>query len=459
MRKILACLVAVMFIVMTGGTAFAAWTTGSTLQTVLVTGDSSKLKPVATSADPIYTTVAGEILAANDTITITLTGGAKFSGAAVTLKPSATVDLGAGVAAAAVPISGGIAGSTSATWRVVIGGGAVGVTYTLNTLTVPSLDVTGVVIGGNVDLVMTMTTLGGLPILTSRSHFTAVGNYLYTGAASEVVTLTARTDTADVAATTGAFTQFTGPTLIGTATVLSIANSSGAATLPTNLAMAAQKILFSLVGDFTGIASVSGTGCTGSSSAGSITGGLANFFLIGTGAAYCVNTAAVAAGATLALAPVFRLNGTTAQAARTFTAKVENLGEATNWLAHVAKDTTTLFTIIKNGVTRHAYNIPNSANVDGAFVRIINTSNQAGKVIGTMYNEAGALIGTASTELIASIAPNSTSVINATDLETRFGTWTGRARLTIDAEVPSMEAYCLVRAANGTLTNMSSVTP
>ena len=60
---------------------------------------------------------------------------------------------------------------------------------------------------------------------------------------------------------------------------------------------------------------------------------------------------------------------------------------------------------------------------------------------------------------IASLAAGATEVLTAPELEALFGTWTGRARLTIDAEVPTLEAYCLIRAANGTLTNLSPVAP
>lgn len=463
MRKAFFVFLTVMCVLSLGiGTAFAAWTAGGGVQTVLTTADSTQLKPVKTLANLVYTTVAGEILAANDLITITLTGGAKFTTAVPTLAPSATVDLGAGVATAAVPISGGGEGSTSATWRVVVGGGAVGVTYTLNTFTVAELDVTGVVIGGNVDAVMTMATSTGIEILTPRSYFTDITNYLFTGAASETVTLTTASDTADVSATTGAFTQFTGGVVVGTATVLSLRNDSGATTLPTTVNISAGKILASLVGDFTGVTSVSATGATGSDSAGSTTGGTANFFLINTGmtAAYAVNTAALAGGATLALAPTFTIDGTTSQAARSFTGKLQILVDGATWTAHVAKDTTTLYTIARNGVSRYVYNLPGSANSDQVFVRVINTSTQAGKVYGTLYDQDGTMIGTASTVLSSSLAANATVIFSAADLETLFGdTWTGRARMSIDAELPSMEAMCLIRSANGTITNLSPVAP
>jgi hypothetical protein len=458
-KAFLVLLIAVFALSMGTGTALAAWSTAAGFQTVLTTAAAGKLSPVATTANPVYTTVAGEVFAANDLITITLTGGAKFSGAAVTMTPSAgPLDLGNGAGGAAAPISGGTAGSTTATWRVAAGGNAVGVTLTLNLLTVASIDVTGVTTGSNVDLQMTAVTVGGVPIGTTRSHFTDKAAYLFTGAASEVVAFTATTDTADVSATTGAFTLFTTGLKTGTAPTTTITNSSGAATLPTNLAMALNTILLTLTGDFTGITSVRCTGCTGSSSAGAVDATYPNLFKLGTGVAYAVNTGALAAGAALTTSPLFTLNGTTQQSARSFTMKVQNLGETGNWTAHVIKDTATIYTISKNGKTHYAYNIPNSSNVDGAFVRIINTSSQAGNFYGTMYNESGALIGTAST-LLGNVAAQSTLVLNATQLQTSFGTWTGRARLQVDAEVPTMEVYCLIRAANGTLTNLSPVAP
>lgn len=453
-------LVALFALTMGAGTASAQWA-GPTLKSVLVTADSTQLAAVAAQANAVYTQIAGEAFAANDTITITLSGGATFSGTAVTLQSDcATVDLGGGVNTAAPPLSGGQAGDTTATWRVVDPtGSAAGDTLTLNAVAT-IFDVTGVTNGADVDLVMTMATVAGLPIGTARSFEAQAGNYVFSGIPAETVTLTTASNIADVAATTGAFTKFTGDTLNGTATVLSFKNDAGAATIP-NIAVAANKVLFTLTGDFTGIDQVTcaaGT-CTGSSSAGSIVGGTANEFLIGTGVAYAVNTAAVAAGATIALAPTFILDGTTAQSARSFTAKVASLGDTGNWTAHVAMDTASIYSITKNGVTRYAYNVPNASNVDGAFIRVINTSTQAGKIYGTLTGEDGAVIGTANTTLITSLAAGATEVLTAPELEALFGTWTGRARLTIDAEVPTLEAYCLIRAANGTLTNLSPVAP
>lgn len=116
-----------------------------------------------------------------------------------------------------------------------------------------------------------------------------------------------------------------------------------------------------------------------------------------------------------------------------------------------------LLALTKNGATRDVYNIPGSASSDQAYVRIYNTSSIDGTVRGTLYDQSG-LLGTA--VLVSDMAAGTTQVFSAADLETLFGTtWTGRARMTIDAETPSMEAMGLIRSATGTITNMSPMAP
>lgn len=112
--------------------------------------------------------------------------------------------------------------------------------------------------------------------------------------------------------------------------------------------------------------------------------------------------------------------------------------------------------LTKNGTTRNVYNIPGSANSDQAYIRIYNTSSLVGTVRGTLFDQSGSL-GTA--VLVSDMAAGSTQIFSAADLETLFGTWTGRARMTIDGEISSMEVMGLIRSATGTITNMSSVAP
>ncbi len=114
--------------------------------------------------------------------------------------------------------------------------------------------------------------------------------------------------------------------------------------------------------------------------------------------------------------------------------------------------------LAKNGTTRNVYNIPASTNSDQAFIRIYNTSSIVGTVRGTLYDQTG-LLGTA--VLVSDMAAGSTQVFNVATLETIFGTtWSGRARMTIDGELPSMEVQALIRSAtSGTITNMSPMAP
>lgn len=471
MKKFLVYLVAFMFVLSMGGTAFAAWSTGSTLKNVMVTANPSYLQAVGTTTNPLYNIVAAEVLGLNDTITLTLTGGATFSGVAgLTLQPGLTVDLGAGAAAAAGPISGGTAGSTTATWRVVVGGGAVANSYVVNLMTISNINLTAVPAAGNVDLQMTMATATGIPILTARSVRTDTGNYLFTGAASETVNLTQAAAVADVLATTGPFTKFEGAATTATA-VLSFTNNSTATTVPISSDVSAGKILFSITGDFTGITSVRGTGCTGSNSLGVTTGGLSDYFLIGSGTAYCVNTLAVAgAGAAArALAPRLTVNGTTAQTARNFTAGVNVLLD-TVWSAHTATITPAaaadpyLFKITKNGQSAYLYNIPSPDNTNSAaIVRVTNNGTVAGKIYGTLtLNNGTAYTGT----LITSLAAGATQQLTSTEIGTALApgvVWTGtRARLFISSETSAMRVQGTVQQALSTgynNTNFSTIAP
>ena len=116
--------------------------------------------------------------------------------------------------------------------------------------------------------------------------------------------------------------------------------------------------------------------------------------------------------------------------------------------------------LAKNGTTRYVYNIPASDNSDQAYIRIYNTSLIDGTVRGSLYDQDGNVVGTANMVLVSDMAAGTTQVFSAADLETLFdGTWTGRARMTIDSETPSMEIQALIRSATGTITNMNRMAP
>ena len=406
------------------GTANATWTTGHTLQTVIVTADSTQLAAVkGGTADPIYNLGAGESLAVNDTIRIDLTGGAVWA-AVPTLQPTTlatTGDVGNGPGAAAVPLSGGAIGDTWALWRVIAAVPAAE-DLTLNSFTVANFDVRSFIIGSNVDMTMTLRTNTDILIGSVKSHNTVIGNYLFTGASAETMALTARTDTADVSATTGAYLKFTGDTLVGTAMVLTFTNDSTATALPTAAAISANKILVTLAGDFSGIDKVAGTGITGSDSTGDITDGTVGEFLINSANdhAYAVNTAAVTnGGGPLAIAPTVTIDGTTSQAARTFTCTVEVLEDGTTWDAHTAQIATTLYTIVRNGVSFVTtsvgqYNTIKIADRSGAL------PTAGGNIIITAYDADGNVIDEVSGVASLMLLSNQTLSILGPDLQARF---------------------------------------
>ena len=403
------------------GTANAAFTTFATNSSVLVDADSAALTTVPASADIIYTTVSGEALAANDTITVTLTGGAVFTANSITMTPSAG-DLGSGAGVATSPLSGGAAGDTTATWRVTATMAA-GTTLTLNTNTANIFNVDGVALAGNVDLQIDMATSTGLVIKSTRSHYTdATKVYLFTGTVSGTVTNTAASSIAIVAATGGIYTKFTSNAVVTAASVLTVSNSSSGTTLPASTTFDAGKVLFTLTGDFTGVTSVSATGCTGSDSAGSTTGGTAGFFLINAAktAAYAVNAGVVAAAGNIALAPVLTIDGTTAQDARVFTATVDVLAQSGDWTAHTLQSAATHITITRDGAQLIA---PHMISRDGWETYLVFKTDDdasASEITVVMLNAAGDTATITSTELAAlSLAAGSAggkATVSASDL-------------------------------------------
>lgn len=334
------------------GTAMAGNWTAATNKAVLTGAHTNNFTAANASSDFVYTTIAGEALAINDTLTITLTGGATFSGTAVTLT-SNTNDLGAGNAVASAPLSGGTAGTTTATWRC-LSAATTGSAFTLNSNAATIFNVTAVGPTGAVDVQMDMKTSTGTQIGPVNRSLSLAGDYAFRGAYGITVADTERSDTADVRATVP-YTKFLNNVVNGTATILTITSGSTATaanSVPNNQ-FDAKKILVSLVGDFTGITKIVGTGLTGSSSAGDTTGGVAGQFLINADktAAYGVNTAALASGAALAVAPTFTIDGTTSQPARAFTAKVESLEQGVVWMAYGYFGHKTHYTIARNGVS------------------------------------------------------------------------------------------------------------
>ncbi|MGA3209244.1 MAG: hypothetical protein ABSE05_15665 [Syntrophales bacterium] len=348
-KKFFVVLLMAVFVLAIGiSAADAAWTSSFTSAKKILLNSSATLLASQSAGNAIaYTLGTGESLNTNDTIAVTLSGGAKFSSTSPGLSTT-----GATVFASLV---GNPTGAATANFRVTASALIPSDVIQLNVQS-PIFDVSAVT--GPVDITFNaVTSTGGLTIFNSAQSSKTSATYAFTApSAMESVNILSQSNVADVSATTGAFTKFTGASVTGTATTYSYTNLSdetATGTVPSGQMVSAGKVVFNIAGSLTGITTISGTGCTGSNAAGLTTGGTANFFLFDStkANAYCVNTAAVqpAAAGVLSLAPVFTIDGTTAQVARGFTASVAALADGTKWAAHTALSPTTLYSITRNG--------------------------------------------------------------------------------------------------------------
>ncbi len=117
-----------------------------------------------------------------------------------------------------------------------------------------------------------------------------------------------------------------------------------------------------------------------------------------------------------------------------------------------------IYEIKKNGSSFRVLNIPNPENGDKAYIRLYNPTTASVKVRGTFIGQDGAQIGT--TQLLETVPANAVKIIDSTKLQSLFGvtTWTGRARLIVEAESASFAVQATIRTPNGILTNMGSET-
>ncbi len=429
-KNLLAASVAAAVLAMTP-VANAAWTTAATTLNVVSQAVSTTKDDAAAQAAVVYTLALGESLTANDTIEIVLTGGLTFDGTTgVTLQPSAG-DIGAGATLAAVPLSGGTAGSTSATWRVIANVAAAS-TLTLNS-TGTIFDTNGVAVGNNADVLLTLKTSGGLTIGTASNSLnttletTAGANdaMLFTGVNLTTAALTASTNTAQVS-TGYVYLEDNATDVLTDAVVVNTQSNSaagGSASIP-SAPIAAANLLYTLAGDFTGVTSVAASGVTGSDSAGVQTGGTAGAFTVdaANGVAYASNTAMLAAGGgTLNINDlVITLDGTTAQAARSFTITTQVLGDAT-WSAHDVQATATATSIARNGTFF-------TSNSTGALNNIKVTDQSGslpaagGDISYAAWDASGASVAQAAgaATLPATVPNNGTVVVPGADLTANF---------------------------------------
>jgi hypothetical protein len=445
MKKAFLTLLVAAFVLSMGiGTANAAWTSSfGTAKKILQNANATTLASQSAVNCIGYMLGAGETLNTNDTLVLTLSGGAKFSSTAPTLSGSTTAGDGAGFS-----IVGSATGNSTANFRVAASQ-AVGNTITVN---VEGTIFNVSAVTGNVDVSLAATTsVGAISIFNSAQSSKTGAAYAFSApSAMETVSFVANTNVADVSATTGAFTKFTGATVTGNAAGFNYSNMSELInSAPSGQSSSAGTVVFNIAGILTGITSISGAGCTGSTSAGVTTGGTANFFLIDTAKtnAYCVNTAPVVQGIPLALAPVFTLDGTTAQSARAFTGSVNALVDGTKWTAHTAATATALYSITRNG-SSFVTNSVGARNTIKITDRSGGLPTAGGAVTITAYNSAGTAIPFSGTAQL--LLNNATLNLTGTQLAAFFPTGTPM-RYDFAIESSSIVVTNVKASADGTM--------
>lgn len=174
-----------------------------------------------------------------------------------------------------------------------------------------------------------------------------------------------------------------------------------------------------------------------------------------------VTPAQIAAGLNVCM----YLNGTNVLDAGQLTLQLSGKAVTTpgTWVP-VFGDAQNIHLLKKNGSSYRVLNIPNPTNGDQAFIRLYNPNNFETIVRGTMYSQDGAQLGT--TQILdpaatgTSLKPYEVRIITAPNLATLFGvtTWTGRARLVVDAEADKFQVQALMRGPSQVLVNMSGQT-
>lgn len=437
MKKLFYVLLLAVFAFSIGvSTADAAWTTGFTTgKKVCLYTSSTLLASQTGDTNVFYTLAAGESLVTNDTVTITLSGGAKFSTSAPLLffypapVDSTIVAYGGSVLAAV----GSATGLTTANFAVA-GNAPVGVGILLNTTNAGATGIFDLSAAtGNVDITIKAIKSGsGLTafekVMSTTTAIAAVNKYAFLPpAACDAVNVVTRSDIADVSAATGGpYTKFTTASPTTTSGTITSANYRNFGTAngvsPAGGPINAKKVLWTISGDLSGISQISAAGAvTGSSSTGSTTGGTANVFLIATGnlLAYATNTAAIAADGSVDPAPQFILNGTTAQAARSFNVAIDILVDGTTWAAHTVQATTQLYSITRNGVS-FVTNSVGPRNTIKITERSGSLPTAGGSILVTAWDVNGNSLAEASGNAALTILNNETVTITGTALAARF---------------------------------------
>lgn len=411
MKKTVLALMAAVFILSVGvGTADAAWITGfATAKKILQNAGATTLTSVSGATAIVYKLGAGETLNTDDTVTLTLTGGLKFSSTAPTITTSA----------GAMSIVGSPTGLTSANFRVAFLAN-VDDTLTLNTDGV-IFDVSAVTTSADISM-KAVTAVGSLTIFDKLQSTAPAATAAFSApSAMERTSAVATTDQVKVASTPTPYTKFAAGGVAGTAATLNFTNLAEDANTIPGKSISIAKVVFGIEGSLTGIASIGGTGVTGSSATGSTVGGTANQFLINTAKtnAYASNTAAVGRLAQLLVAPTFNIDGTTAQSARGFNATISVQNDGTTYTAHTAMTATPIYSITRDG-SSFATNSVGPRNTIKISERSNALQSTGGAVTITAYDVDGNLLGASSTAPVLTILNNKTLTITGTDLAARF---------------------------------------
>ncbi len=305
-----------------------------------------------TTGDVVFT-IAGALAVSGSTITLQV-NGALFNPSA---PPEVAVgQVGGGSAAAVASTTGTLSpDNTQAQWSVSADFIATDtITFQLNA--VQSTDLRSVTAGTNVDYTITINA-GGAAI-ESTPVDTELAFSIVNAATLDTTNFAANTDTADVSQSFIFLNTGTGVTTGAGAANFTVQNPTS------SQALTEANLVCILRGDLNGITSVTNANVTGSSDSGSTASGVATEFLIDSSNAFAaaVITGGLAATTNADIAPVFELDGVTAQNARSFTLECDLLaggtfGSQDNVISLVASES-----IARNGFGFQSVFLGTSAN-------------------------------------------------------------------------------------------------
>jgi hypothetical protein len=425
--RVLASVFIIGLLVLSGGTAMAAWDANSAgnQKTVITNGaNASALVSVSTDNQAVYTVGENEAIGYQGIVIFTLTGGATFSSSGLSI---------ASTGSTFTPIDPSLVpGTTTAKFLVTSAGGLVVGEKLKFSTSASAINMSGVVSGGNVDFLITLQTSTLINLVSNASYKTASGGsptgYPLTAASLFAPQWSLLTGTADVKSSVSPYTKFenellsvggaTGTTTAGYLNLNNNAGSVGGNIIPAQ-PLNKYKLLITLTGDFTGITKVTcNAAYTGSDSSGSTTTGLAGEFLINAAktAAYATNNSTTLNDD---VSPKFYIDGTTQQAERSFTVKVESFADASNYIAGTWLGPVKYFTIARNGVFF-------TSNSIGQY-NTIKISDKSGsvptggaKVLISAYDATGTKLAEAAGNADILLQNNQTIELTGTQLAARF---------------------------------------